>query len=87
VRADNNDDASSRDPDDRDTQVAVGARVRVLPGDSTGGFGVVIEDFGERSGVDARTGADQIALAPRRWAVVLDDGGLVFANSDQITVD
>jgi hypothetical protein len=37
--------------------------------------------------VNALLGADQIAAAPRRWAVVLDDGGLVFANSDHITAE
>ena len=87
MRADNNDDASTRDTDGMAEQVAVGARVRVLPGGDTEGFGVIIEDFGERPRGDARTGADQIAIAPRRWAVMLDDGSLVFANSDQIAMD
>jgi hypothetical protein len=65
----------------------VGARVLVYPNTDAESRGVVVDDFGDISGVDARVLVDQKAAAPRRWAVVLDDGSLVFANSDQITAD
>ena len=84
MQADSNDDESNHA---EAVQVAVGARVRVYPGTDAESFGVVVEDFGDISGVDLRVGADQITAAPRRWAVVLDDGSLAFANSDQITAD
>jgi hypothetical protein len=82
------DDAESiPDGGDKDTQLAVGARVRVHPGTDTESLGVIIEDFGEMYGLDVRVGANQIANAARRWAVALDDGTLVFVNSDQISAD
>lgn len=87
MQANSDDDASNHAADAETNQVAVGARVRVYPGTDAESFGVVVEDFGDMSRVDVRGKADQIAAAPRRWAVVLDDGSLVFANSDQITAD
>lgn len=82
------DDAENTpDAGDQDTQFAVGARVRVHPGTDTESLGVILEDFGETSGLEVRVGANQIANAARRWAVALDDGTLVFVNSDEITAD
>lgn len=86
MQAESDGDESNHDADAEAVQVAVGERVRVYPGTAAESFGVVVEDFGDISGVDLRVGADQIA-APRRWAVVLDDGSLIFANSDQITAN
>lgn len=81
--ADSGDEESNRDADAETNQVAVGVRVRVYPGTDAESVGVVVEDFGGMPGIRA----DQIAVAPRRWAVVLDDGSLVFVNSDHITVE
>ena len=68
-----------------DAQVSVGAGVRVHPGSDVECRGVIVEDFGETAGLEVRIGADQIAKPARRWAVALDDGGLAFLDSDQIT--
>jgi hypothetical protein len=53
---------------------SVGMAVRLYPGTEREKLGHVVEDFGETAG----RGVD------RCWAVVLDDGGLVFADSDQL---
>jgi hypothetical protein len=87
MRAASDDDESTPDAGGEDTQVAVGARVRVHSGTDTESLGVIVEDFGEMHGLDVRVGANQIANAARRWAVALDDGTLVFVDSDQITAD
>jgi hypothetical protein len=68
-------------------QVPLGARVRVHPGTDAESLGVIIDDFGEFPDLDLCIGENQIANPPRRWAVALDDGTLVFVNSDQITTD
>jgi hypothetical protein len=44
----------------------------------------VVEDFGETAGRGVDVAGIHIADPARRWAVVLDDGGLVFADSDQL---
>jgi hypothetical protein len=67
-----------------DPHVAVDTRVRVYPGTDAEASGVVVEDFGESAGHAVDIGASHIADAARRWAVVLDAGGLVFVDSSQL---
>jgi hypothetical protein len=58
-------------------------RVRVYPQTDAESPGVIVEDFGELAGQAVVIGGHQINPA-RRWAVVLDTGGLVFADSDEL---
>jgi hypothetical protein len=67
-----------------DAPVAVDMRVRVYPGIDAECGGVVVEDFGQTAGYPVDIGAEHIADSARRWAVVLDTGVLVFADSDQL---
>lgn len=87
MQAASDDDEITSGAGDADAQVTLGARVRVHPGTDTESAGVIVEDFGDMSGLGAAVGANQIAKLPRRWAVALDDGTLVFVDSDQITTD
>jgi len=66
-----------------DAPLAVNMRVRVYPGTDAESRGVIVEDFGELAGHAVDIGGHHIDPA-RRWAVVLDTGNLVFANSDQL---
>ncbi len=66
-----------------DEQLAVNVRVRVYPGTNAESRGVVVEDFGELAGQAVDIGAHHIDPA-RRWAVQLDTGSLVFADTDQL---
>ena len=68
-----------------DETIAVDTVVIVYPGTDDEGRGVVVEDFGELAGQAVDIGAEHIAAA-RRWAVSLDDGRLVFVDSDSLTV-
>jgi hypothetical protein len=67
-----------------DAQLAVNMRVRVYPDSNAQKRGVVVEDFGEmqKQGVDL--GDQHFADPARRWAVALDDGDLVFVDTDQL---
>ena len=60
----------------------MGQRVRV---NAVGGHeraGVIVEDFGDApAGCAVTVGDVRIAEPSRRWAVQLDDGNLVFADS------
>ncbi|MDV6263986.1 hypothetical protein [Rhodococcoides yunnanense] len=64
-------------PSDR----AVGDRVQLRAPDAAG---VLVEDFAVHGTLDAAAAGREWAL-PRRWAVALDDGRLVFA--DDIDID
>jgi hypothetical protein len=66
-----------------DTHLAVNMRVRVYPGTDAESSGVIAEDFGELAGQAVDIGGCHIDPA-RRWAVVLDTGNLVFANTDEL---
>ncbi len=66
-----------------DAQLAVNMRVRVYPGTDAESPGVIVEDFGELAGQAVQIGAHHIDPA-RRWAVQLDTGNLVFADTDQL---
>lgn len=69
--------------DDVSLGLRVGARVRTLS--SQPAEGVIVEDFGDLAGVTTRIDDTRSAIS-RRWAVALDDGSLVFMNSDSLTV-
>lgn len=75
------------DADGEEGRPAVGARVRVNAGTDTESCGLVIEDFGELSGQSVCIGTSEIVGAARQWAVALDDGGLVFVDSEQIILE
>jgi hypothetical protein len=70
-----------------DAQLAVNMCVRVYPGTDAESRGVVVEDFGELAGQAVDIGGHRIADPARRWAVVLDTGNLVFANTDQLVAE
>jgi hypothetical protein len=75
--------ASATAGDTGDSPVAVNVRVRVYPGTDGEVRGTVVEDFGDLAGVVA-IGENHMFGPARRWAVVLDAGGLVFVDSDQL---
>jgi hypothetical protein len=68
-------------------QLAVNMRVRVYAGTDAESRGVVVEDFGELAGHAVDIGGHRIADPSRRWAVQLDTGNLVFADSDQLVAE
>jgi hypothetical protein len=70
-----------------DAPVAVDMRVRVYPGTDGEGRGVVVDDFGEGVGHAVEIGGTRIADPARRWAVMLDTGTLVFADSDDLVAE
>src|ERR1700694_200430 len=64
-----------------DAPVSVDMRVRVYPGTDAEGRGVVVDDYGENVGHAVDIGSTRIVGPARRWAVRLDAGTLVFADS------
>lgn len=58
---------------------AVGQRVRV-PSNARR-CGAIVEDFGDSAGHAVTIGNTRIAGPSRRWAIQLDDGGLIFADT------
>jgi hypothetical protein len=70
-----------------DRSVAVTVRVRVYPGTDDEVRGTVVEDFGDLTEHAADIGENGIVAPARRWAVSLDEGGLLFVNSDQLTAE
>lgn len=64
-----------------DRVTAVGSRVRTV-GEPVRS-GTVVEDFGELAGATVRLGDGRSATG-RRWAIALDDGTLVFLDSEEI---
>jgi hypothetical protein len=60
---------------------AVGQRVRVYPGSSDERLGAIVDDFGDSSGYAVTVGNTRIAEPSRRWAIELDDGNLIFADT------
>ena len=66
-----------------DAHLTVNMRVRVYPGTNAESRGVVVEDFGDLAGQAVDVGACHIDPA-RRWAVQLDNGNLVFVNTNHL---
>jgi hypothetical protein len=67
-----------------DPHLAVSMRVRVYPGTEAESRGVIVEDFGEMPAQSVDLGGIHFADPARRWAVALDTGDLVFADTDQL---
>lgn len=64
-----------------------GARVRVYP-DTTGEVtGVVVDDFADSAGHAVLIGDQHIARPARRWAIALDNGGLVFVDGADLALE
>jgi hypothetical protein len=68
----------------RASELAVNSRVRVNPDTDAESHGVVVEDFGEMVPQAVDIGGTHFADPARRWAVLLDAGTLVFADTDQL---
>jgi hypothetical protein len=73
--------------DGPNTQLAVNMRVRIYPGTDAETPGVIVEDFGDLAGQAVEVGGHRIADPARRWAVQLDTGDLVFADTDQLVAE
>ena len=69
---------------DDEPQIAVDQRVRVYVDTDDETRGLVVEDFGDMAGQSVDLGDTHIADAARRWAVLLDEGTLVFVDSHQV---
>ena len=67
-----------------DAHLAVNMRVRVYPGTDAESLGVIVEDYGEMDAQPVDLGGEHFADPARRWAVVLDTGNLVFADTDDL---
>ncbi|WP_193047917.1 hypothetical protein [Mycolicibacterium baixiangningiae] len=67
--------------------IAMNSRVLVFPGTDHEKSGVVVEDFADAAGKAVEIGGHTIVEAARRWAVTLDDGGLVFVDDDSLTAE
>jgi hypothetical protein len=65
----------------RNSDFVVGQRVRVYPDSSDERRGVIVEDFGDVAGSAVTIGDVRFAEPSRRWAVNLDDGSLLFADT------
>jgi hypothetical protein len=68
----------------RNSDFVVGQRVRVYPDSSDERRGVIVEDFGDAAGYAVSVGDVRFAEPGRRWAVNLDDGTLVFADTTDL---
>ncbi len=72
--------------DGPDAQLAVNMPVRVYPGTDAECRGVIVEDFGELAGQAVHLAGIHIDPA-RRWAVQLETGNLVFADTGQLVAE
>ena len=63
---------------------AVDDEVVVHPGTDEQTPGRIIDDFGEFTAAAVEVNETTIAPAARRWVVLTIDGGLVFADTDQL---
>lgn len=66
--------------EEQNAVLAIGSRVKLRGDAEASGPGEIIDDFGpqvEGAVVDLGDGQQ---TNPRRWAVALDDGGLVFVD-------
>ena len=73
-------------PPDPETAVPVGTRVSVKPS-SGGETGLVVEDLGPLP-ANAAVQLDQsTTIRPRRYAIALDNGNLLFLDADEFDSD
>jgi hypothetical protein len=77
-------DRSADDQKGRESELAVNDRVRVNPGTESETHGVIVEDFGDMPAQAVDIGDNHFADPSRRWAVVLESGTLLFADSEQL---
>jgi hypothetical protein len=68
---------------DSTRNITVGCRVQTTDLPPT--TGVVVEDFGDLAGEHVVIDRERVAHA-RRWAVLLDNGMLVFRDDDSVQV-
>lgn len=61
--------------------VGITSRVRVFPGSEREVHGVIVDDFGDSIGIPVDIGENRIAGPARRWAIMLDDDNLLFADT------
>lgn len=64
--------------------IAVGVRVRCQRPDLPANAGMVVDDYGGYHGVAVAIGEHHFVDAARRWAVALDSGELIFADTDEL---
>ena len=69
---------------DGEPEIEVDQRVRVYVDTDEETRGLVVEDFGDMAGHSVDLGDTLIADAARRWAVLVDEGTLVFVDSHQV---
>jgi len=67
-----------------DAEISVNQRVRVYVDTDAETRGVVVDDFGDDAGRSVEVLDSHFADPARRWAVLLDDGTLVFVDSHQL---
>lgn len=71
-------------PPAAETTVSAGTRVQVNPA-SGGGAGVVVEDFGPLPADGVAQLDRDTMIRPRRYAIALDDGTLIFLDAHEFT--
>lgn len=75
------------EPEDVADGIAVDTRVIVYPGTDNELHGVVVEDFADLAGTAVEIAGERIVGPARRYAVNVDDGGLVFVDDDSIVAE
>lgn len=70
-----------------DQSLTVGSRVQVRDEADATRPGVIIDDFGPQAEGGIVDLGDGQQTRPRRWAVALDDGGLVFVDDDGLELE
>lgn len=70
-----------------DAEISVNQRVRVYVETDAETRGVVVDDFGDSAGHAVEVLESHFADPARRWAVVLDDGALVFVDTHQLAAE
>lgn len=70
-----------------DAEISVNQRVRVYAGTDAETGGVVVDDFGDSAGQAVEVLESRFADPARRWAVLLDDGTLVFVDTHQLAAE
>ncbi len=84
---DESSEVNEGDAGDVASEIAVDSRVIVYPGTDHALHGTVVEDFGDLAGPPVEIAGERIVGPARRWAVNVDDGGLVFVDDDSIALE
>lgn len=80
-------EVNGEDTEKSESEIAVDTPVLVYPGTDQELHGVVVEDFADLAGTAVEIAGERIVGPARRWAVNLDEGGLVFVDDDSIAID